>query len=230
MRSIGLFNVAALILSLMIGAIAIVLVPEQAWTVEAGIALVLFALAVSIIFYSANLFVKEDRANDANKMASIGPIGMITGWTLLLTSAAFLIALLGLSKLALALDIFAFGTFLSSVVILRATLPIISDIAARNSAPSNHIRWQSEVKVLKTISLHDRSKLLLEQLAEKFRYAASDVPGEPAPSDELINDAISDLGEILRKDGSADITNIIIKIDAFLSQRDIYLHSLRNKS
>lgn len=50
MQSIGLFNIAALILSLMIGAIAYVLVPNQAWTIEAVIALVMFALAVSTIF------------------------------------------------------------------------------------------------------------------------------------------------------------------------------------
>jgi hypothetical protein len=230
MRSFGLFNIAALILSLMIGAVAYVLVPNQSWTIEAVIALIFFALAVGVIFYSPSLFKKNDSKNDADTMASIGPIGLITGWTLLLTSVAFLLALLGMSKLALAFDIFAVGTFLSSVVMLRATLPIINDISARNSVQSNHILWQSEIKGLKAISLDDKTKSFLEQLAEKFRYAASDVPGETTPSDGLINDAIKDLGDILLKENSADVTNIIKKIDALVIQRDIYLNSLRNKS
>lgn len=94
---------------------------------------------------------------------------------------------------------------------LRATLPIISDIATRSSAPSNHIRWQGEIKGFKVISLDNKTKIILEQLSEKFRYAASDVPGETTPSDGLINAAIRDLGEILLKDSSADITNLTKK-------------------
>ena len=86
MRVLGLFNLSALVSSLMILAIAYVLVPDKVWTNEAIAALIIFALAVGFIFYIPSALVKDNGDNDAAQMASIGPLGAITGWTLLITS------------------------------------------------------------------------------------------------------------------------------------------------
>jgi len=229
MRLLGLFNLAAVILSLLVFAMAYVLVPDKAWTNEAITALVIFALAVGFIFYIPRSVVKDDGENDAAKMASLGPLGVITGWTLILTSAALIFALFGMSKFALALDIFAVGTFLVSVLMLRAASTVINNVATQYSAPSNHIRWQSEVQGFRGIAVDNNTKLSLEKLAEKFRYAASDVPGG-TPCDEQINSAVNAIGEALIADSSVDLNNQIAMIDILVAQRDVFLRSKRNKA
>ena len=229
MRVLGLFNLSALVSSLMILAIAYVLVPDKVWTNEAIAALIIFALAVGFIFYIPSALVKDNGDNDAAQMASIGPLGAITGWTLLITSAAFVLALLGMNKAALALDIFAVGTFIVSALMLRAASSIISNVASQYSVPSNHIRWQGEIQGFRSIAIDSKTKTALEKLAEKFRYSASDVPGG-TPSDDHIDSAINSIGAALSSDSSIDITNLIAKIDVLISQRDVFLRSKRNKA
>jgi hypothetical protein len=229
MRVLGLFNIAALVSSLMILAMAYVLVPDKLWTNEAIAALVIFALAVGFIFYIPSVLVKDHGENDAAQMASIGPLGVITGLTLLLTSGAFVLSLLEMNKFALALDIFAVGTFIVSALMLRVASSVIGDVTTQYSMPSNHIRWQSEIQGFSGIASDRKTKASLEKLAEKFRYAASDLPGG-TPSDDNIDLAINTVGEALSTDSSSDVIDLIQRIDVLIAQRDVFLRSKRNKA
>ena len=229
MRLIGLFNLAALASSFIVFGIAYVLVPDKVWTNEAIAALVIFALAVGFIFYTPFVLAKKQGGADATQMASIGPLGIITGLTLLSTSGAFVLALLGMDKLALALDIFAVGAFIIGALMLKAASTVISNVAAQYSAPSNHIRWQRALQGFREISVDSKTQSSLEKLAEKFRYAASDIPGG-TPSDEKIDLAVNSIGATLSYDGSANVTNQIHEIDVLISQRDIFLRTKRSNA
>jgi hypothetical protein len=229
MRLLGLFNIAALVSSLMVLSIACVLVPDKAWTNEAIAALLIFALAVFFIFYTPSVLIKNQSDNDAVQMASIGSLGAITGGNLLLTATAFVLALFGISRLAVVLDIFAIGTFIINCLMLRAASNVIGNVANKYSAPSNHIRWQSDIQGLSGMAIDSGTKLSLEKLAEKFRYAASDVPGG-TPSDEKIDIAVNFIGENLSSLGYLDMTSQIERIDILIAQREIFLRAKRNKA
>lgn len=229
MRSIGLFNLAALIASVMVLAIAAVLVPDKSWSNAAITSVVIFALAVGVIFYVPSIVVKSQSGSDAARIASLGPLGVVTGWTLLLTAAAFCLALFGMEKSACALDIFAIGSFIISGLMLRTATNVIGNVAAQYSVPSKHTGWQGEIQNLRSIASNTESKSSLEQLAEKLRYAASDIPGG-SPQDGQIVSVIKTINEQLSSDSAANVQSQISKIEILITQRDVFLRSTRNKA
>lgn len=229
MRSMGLFNLAALVASIMVLAIAAVLVPDKSWSNAAITSAVIFALAVGFIFYAPSMLVKSQNGSDAAQMASLGPLGVVTGWTLLLTVGAFVFAILGMDKLAWTMDIFAIGSFIISGLMLRAAADVVSNVATKYSAPSKHIGWQSEVQGLRSIASDTKSKASLEQLAEKLRYAASDVPGG-SPQDSSIASEVQGISEQLNADSAANVQSQISKIEMLIAKRDVFLRSARNKA
>lgn len=229
MRSMGLFNLAALVASLMLLAISAVLVPDKLWSTAAITSVVIFALSVGFIFYAPSALVKSQSSSDAAQMASLGPLGVITGLTLLLTAGAFVLAIRGMDKLAWALDIFAIGSFIISGLLLRAATDVIGNVSAKYSVPSNHIRWQGEVQGLRSIASDSKFKTSLEQLAEKLRYAASDIPGG-SPHDSLIDNEVRSISDQLNVDSAANIQSPISKIEILIAQRDMFLRSARNKA
>ncbi|MDD5385491.1 MAG: hypothetical protein PHG89_11530 [Gallionella sp.] len=229
MRSMGLFNIAALVASIMVLAIAAVLVPDKSWSNAAITSCVIFALSVGFVFYAPSVVAKKQGDNNAAQMASLGPLGVITGWTLLLTAGAFVLAILGMDKLAWSLDIFAIGSFIISGLMLRAATDVIGNVAAQYSAPSKHVGWQGEIQGLRSIASDTKSKASLEQLAEKLRYAASDVPGG-SPQDNSIASEVQGISEQLNVDSAANVQSQISKIEMLIAQRDVFLRSARNKA
>jgi len=225
----GMFNLAALVGSIMVLAIAAVLVPDKAWSTAAITSVAIFALAVGIVFYAPSVVVKSQSGSDAAQIASLGPLGVITGLTLLLTAGAFCIALFGMEMLALALDIFSIGSLIISGLMLRAALNVVGNVASQYSVPSKHTRWQGEIQSLRSIASDTESKSSLEQLAEKLRYAASDVPGG-SPQDGQIDSEVRAISEQLSADSAANVQSKISKIEMLIAQRDVFLRSARNKS
>ena len=229
MRSMGFFNLAALVASLMVLAIAAVLVPDMSWSDAAITSVVSFALAVGFVFYAPSVVAKRQGGNDAVQMASIGPLSILSGGMLLLTAGAFVFAIYGMEKLAWALDIFAIGSFIISLLMLRAAGDVIGNVAAQYAAPSKHIGWQGEIQGLCSIASDTKSKAALELLAEKFRYAASDVPGGQ-PQDSLIAGAMQEISDQLSADSAADVQSQISNIVMLIAQRDVFLRSARSKA
>ena len=229
MRSIGMFNLVALVASTMVLAIAVVLVPDKIWNTAAIASVLVFALAVGFVFYAPSVLVKKQSGSDAAQMASLGPLGVITGWMLLLTAAAFGFALFGFDKLAWTFDIFAIGSFVISGLLLRSALDVVNNVAANYAMPSKHIHWQSEIQGLRNIASDNNTKTSLEQLAEKLRYAASDVPGG-SPQDDQIDSFVQSINDQLVTDRASDVQSQILKIDMLIAQRDVFLRSARSKA
>lgn len=229
MRSIGWFNLSALVASLMVFAIAFVLVPDKTWSAAAITSVAFFAFSVAFIFYLPSVMLKNSGGNNAVQMATLGPLGFITGWMLLLTAAGFVSALMGWDKTAWVMDILAFGLFLISQFMLRATLGVVGDVASQYSKPSKHTVWQNEVQGLCSMATDTTTKSGLERLAEKLRYAASDVPGG-SPQDNQVHSEIQTVADLLGSDNSTVLQNNISKIEMLIAQRDVFLRSTRNKA
>lgn len=229
MRSMGLFNSAALVASIMVLLIAVILVPNQSWSVATITSLVIFAFAAGFVFYVPNIVIKRQGNGNAAQMASIGPLSVITGWMLLLSAGAFVLAILGFSKLAFALDVFAIGTFIISSLILSTALNVVNNAAKQNATPSKHFIWQNSIQGLCAMVSESNSKNSLEKLAEKLRYVASDVSGV-APQNSQIESVIQEITDHLNLDSSASIQSLISKIEVLIAQRDIYLRSVRSKA
>lgn len=227
MRAIGLINLAALFASIMVLAIAAVLIPEKSWSAVAITSAVIFALTVGLVFYIPTVVVKKQSGSDAAQIAMLGPLGVLTGCALLMTAVGFALALLGMDKAVYALDILAVGSFIISGLMLRAATNVIGDVDAQYAAPGKHIAWQGAIQGLHSIASDTQSKASLEQLAEKFRYAASDVVGG-TPQDSSINDAVQGISDQLGADSAADVQSQISKIEMLIAQREAFLRSARN--
>lgn len=229
MRSLGLFNIAAIVASIMVLAIAFILVPDKSWNSSAIISVIIFALAMGFVFYVPNIVAKRHGSNNAAQLASIGPLGVITGWMLLLASGAFVLAVAGYLKLALALDVFAIGAFIISLLMLNTALNIVNNVAEQSNEPSKHFQWQTVLQGLCAIVSDADSKNSLEKLVEKLRYAASDITGG-TPQDIQIEGVVQEINDQLILDNSSNIQNLISKIEVLMAQRDVYLRSARSKA
>lgn len=229
MRAIGLFNLAALIASLMVLAIAAILVPDKSWSAAVISSAIVFSLTVGLAFYLSSIVVKKQSGNDAARMAALGPLSVLTGCALLMTAGGFSLALLGMDKAVIALDIFVVGSLVISGLMLRAASNVIGDAVVQHCVASKHIAWQGAVQSLHHITSDTLSKTALEQLAEKFRYAASDALGS-TPQDSSIDSVVHDISEQLAANSAADVQSQISKIEMLMAQRDVFLRTLRSKA
>ncbi|MDH2915613.1 MAG: hypothetical protein PXX77_01925, partial [Gallionella sp.] len=113
-----------------------------------------------------------------------------------------------------------------SWLMLRAATNVISDVTAQSSVPSKHLVWQGTIQGLLSVVSDPKSQASLERLAEKLRYAASDVPGG-TPHDSSIDDAVQGISDQLNADSAADVQGQISKIEMLMAQRDVVLRSSR---
>ncbi len=229
MRSIGYLNIAALVTSIMMLLIAFILVPEKSWNTATTISIIIFALTVGFIFYIPNTIMKRQDNSNATQLASIGPLGIITGLMLPLTASAFVMALLDFPKIAYVLDVLAVSGFIVSGLILNAALNVINDVAEQSSMPSKHFTWQGTFQGLSAVVSDADSKIALEKLIEKLRYMPSDVAGG-SPQDSAIESIVQEINNELNLDNSANIQSLLGKIEVLVAQRDIYLRSARSNA
>lgn len=225
MRTFGIFNICALIASLIVVAISYILIPEQAWTIATIIAIAVFVLAVSFLFLAPS-FIRSNESNNAATFAAIGPVSVIAGFMLILSAGAVVLSLINLNKLAIALDIFTVGIFLISLLSLRASMRVVRQVQA-NVPHSRHIEWRNNIQVIRATASAKNARIL-DSLSEKLRYLASDIPGG-TPHDHDIEQAIQNLSLQLGKDPENFIENQIKQIDMLLAKREVFLHSARNK-
>ena len=228
MRNFGLFNISALVASAMVVGIAFVLVPEQSWTTELLISVALFSVSVGFVMFAPKILSTKKGNTDASQMATIGPLSVIAGWLFLLTAAAAAFAIFGFGKIAISLDIFAVGTFIIGSITLRAAINVVADVADNYSKPSSHVRWQQNVQGLVGLNSDRRYVDALEKLAEKFRYAPSDIPGG-TPHDSDLDSAINEIARSV-ENKSSDFEEKVKKIEVLMVKRDLFLRTARSKA
>ena len=226
MRSIGWINLAAIIISIMVLAIAAILVPDKSWNATSIFAILTFSLALGFVFYIPTMLVKRQSGNDAAQMASIGPLGIITGGVILLTSIAFVLAMQDLNKPAWVMEILAIGLFIVSGLMLRASTDVIGNA---QSLLSRHARWQGTIQGLSFIATDNHSKTALEQLSEKLRYAANDIPSG-TQQDNQIEIELQALSSQLNANAGENAISQISKINVLISQREVILRSARSRA
>ena len=228
MRNFGLFNLSALVASAMVLGIAFVLVPDQSWTTELMVSVALFSVSVGFVMFSPTILSKTKGSTDASQMATIGPLSVIAGWLFMLTAAAAAFAIFGFGKIAIALDIFAVGTFIIGAITLRAAINVVADVSEKYSRPSSHVRWQQSIQGLAGLTADRKCAETLEKLAEKFRYAPSDVPGG-TPHDSDLDSAINEIAQSVESQTS-DFAEKVKRIEALMVKRDMFLRTARNKA
>lgn len=228
MRTYGLFNICALIASGIVLAITYILVPEQSWTAGTTASVIVFSLAVAFLFFNPSIIKRRDK-NNAAQFAAIGPISVLSGWLLLFSAGAVILSLAGYDRLAVALDVFTVGICLIGLLALRSAMNVVSHVAEKQTVASTHTRWQSDIQGFRAMRSEQKTVRLLDSLAEKLRYLASDIPGG-TPFDSEIDSAIRNLGNQLAASPDSEIENHIRAIEAYLGKREVFLRSARSQS
>lgn len=229
MKSVSPFNIAAIVAAATVLTIAFILVPEPLWTATTIVTAIAFGGSVVFVFYIPSILRQKQMDSDAQQIAAIGPVGMISTLLLLAMGLAFAFALAGYEKVGLAILVFGIGAFLVSTLMLNAALKVVGDITATSAQPSRHVDWQSRVSVLTSHASHQQSLARLRALGEKLRYVASDVPGG-SPQDIGIDQTFNSILAQLQSDPSADVTGHFSVIDSLLMQRDVYLRGARSQA
>ena len=229
MHLIRWFNFAAIVASLMVLAIAYILVPDKSWSAATITSILFFALATGFIFYVPSLITKKQHDRNAVQMALIGPLGFLKVLMLLMTLGVFVLAFNRMDNLAFAGNVFLVCIFIISWLMLRASADVIQNIENENTIPSKHFGWQSDIQILITMTSNQLIKKSFTDLAEKLRYAPSDIPGG-TPQDNLIDSVIEAIKHQLTTNNDTSIQEQISKIEILIEQRNIYLRAARNKA
>lgn len=228
MKSSTLMNLAAVVATGAIVAIAAVLVPERLSGLAALLSLAVFAGAVGMMFYVPAILARRNPNSDAVQMASIGPSGVLSVIVLVVAAVAFVLALVGFDRLAIAMDILAIAALLVGGLSLAAALRVVADVAAKYSVPSRHAAWQSQLVALCSVAKDPALRRELERLAEKLRYSASDVPGG-SPQDADIDSTIAALSPQVATEGPAALKEPLSRLELLIAQREVHLRSARSK-
>ena len=225
MPTLSLFDWAALIAGATVLGIALILVPEAAWTAPVIISIALFALAVGFIFYVPSLIAARRSQGNVGQMASIGLLGALSAAMLPLTALGAALALFEFNKLALALDLFSVGCFVICLLILQAASKVLVNATA--TVNSAHRRWQGEAQILSGMATTDKDRELLEKLADSLRNAASDVAGG-SPHDAEIDGHLAQMQDLV-KAGGAQLAETVKQLELLLLKRDVFLRAERSK-
>ena len=228
MRTYGLLNICALIVSGMVLAIAYILLPEKAWTNTTIAAVIIFALAVAFVFFSPSLFSSRG-GSDAPVFAAIAPLSAVAICFIILSAGAVIFALAGMDRLAMALDVLAVGAMVVAVLLLKAAMNVVRHASEMSSGPSRHLVWQSDIQRFRAMSSDRKLAQVLDALAEKLRYLASDIPGG-TPYDADIESAIRELGNRLGASQDNVMESHVREVEVLLDQREIFLRSARSKA
>ncbi|MDR1647271.1 MAG: hypothetical protein LBR88_04440 [Zoogloeaceae bacterium] len=229
MKSIPLLNIAAVIAALTVLAIAYILVPEPRWTLAAIITAIGFAGSVGFVFYVPSILRGKRSGTDAQQMAAIGPLSLVSLLLLLAMSVSFVLALAGYEKLALAMLVLGVGLLLVAYLILSAALKVVENISAKGTQISHHVDWQGRVSILASTATHEESVAKLRAFGEKLRYSPNDMPGG-SPQDAAIEQAFEQMSAQLQTDPAVNLTNQFGALDGLLAQRDTYLRSARGRA
>lgn len=229
MKSVGMLNLAALVAATTIMALAAILFPEHLTSNVSISALVFFALSVGFMFYVPSALVRDRAGSNAASMASIGMAGAISSLLLIATAIGFGLALTGYERLAMATDALAAGGLIVGGLIVRSALLVVDNSSNSTSTVSKHSAWQQELKILSGVVKDDILKKDMERMSEKLRYSASDVAGG-SPQDADIDGLLSASKQALFSDDSTEIKGLMLKVEALLAQREVYLRSARSKA
>lgn len=229
MKSVGMFNLAAVVASATVIAIAAVLIPDQITHNVALATLVIFALSIGFTFYVPSLLVRSSMGSDAAKMASIGMAGTLANFLLILTATAFCLALLQYEKAAVAVDILAVGGLIVGGLIVQSALKVIDEVSAESGRISNHVRWQGDIQALASGVSDEALKRDFQKIGESLRYAASDVAGG-TPHDEDIESAIRDSLNLSSAEDVAALKVKTARIESLLARRESFLRMARSKA
>lgn len=228
MPTLALLNWAALLASLTMLGVAFALLPDLTlWTGSMLFALALFVLAVAFLFISPSLIAARRGRDDAESMAAIGPVGGIAAVLLLLTALALTLAAFGFDRMALVLDILALGGLAIALLSLRALKNRLVNAAAGSAQPGKLRQWQGQVQVLCGMTADATQRALLEKLAEKLRYAGSDVSGG-SPQDAEIDAALKEIGTMLTAE-TLGLEAVVGELETALLKREVFLRALRSK-
>ena len=229
MKTNSMLAIAAAVAAMTIVGVAVALVPEATASPPVIVTLIVLALAVAFIFYAPGLALTGLRRGDAAPLSLIGPYGALSILILCGAAAAFVLAILGLHRLAKVIDILVIGGAIVSTVVLRIVYRVVDESSTKSSGPSRHSSWHAELDLLATAARDPATRTALERLAEKARFAASDAPGMVLDNSAL-DAAVRDLGT-LAKDGTPQaLTPKIEEVDALLARRELNLRAMRNRA
>jgi hypothetical protein len=232
MRVKSLFTLAALIAMTAVAAVAYLILPDRAWNSTSVAALCLFAAAIGSTFYAPFSLPSYGKGRDASLMGSIGPAGLIVAGLVGWSGITFIVALTGRGNVAWAMMVATVAGYVVSVLVLKASAQIIDKHAAQTSGPSKRNTWTSAIEDLASSTADVTVRSALEDLSEKFRFSASDVPDSGDSFDGPIGENIEELSAGLQsaEGGTDKVLARIHSISLLLDRRETKLKAARSKS
>ncbi len=205
-----------------------VLFPERIMaggTMPASVALI--ALASGAIVYSP--IAGGGKTRDAGVLGTIG-IGTVMSALVFLSAAAGVgLAIAGIEKGAMALNIVTIAGFVASFVVVRATAGTISGIAAKHEARSAHVVWAGRLESIARDCGMPQLQTRLLKLAGETRLLARDQGMATAEINQRIAGVLDMVAEAVRQNNEQVATMQLKRLRNLFAERESELFNLRSK-
>lgn len=213
-----------------VAAIAVILflIPREYLDASAIFALVWLGLSAVLMFiFPSTRLGAMGFTDDPRPFAAIGPRMVFSAIGFFVVVLALVVSLLDSPGLSFALTAASIGLYLFSFFVERTAAEVIERVATQQNVPSAHLKWHTEMQLLLAQSKTPEQRAALEELAESFRFAASDRFGI-SPLKEEIDHAIEALkADVTSGTGTLDVS--VDHLQGLVKQRSILLQQARSK-
>jgi hypothetical protein len=187
------------------------------------------ALSLGSLIYLPSAFAPAAKTGAA-RLAGIGPMGVTTALTLILSIAALATGLSNLPSIAWALLVLAAASLIVGILLTNVTRKVVDDVQIAQQKDDRYRVWTRALNEA-ALAMNDGAlKLRCDRIAEELRYAPSaraiDAKGEASH----VAIAISALQASAVQGDLADIASKLNRLQALMAAHTSALIALRSQA
>lgn len=218
---------AAVVVALASLTILYLLVPTDKQSTATIVSVLAVALSLGSLIYLPSAFAPAVKTQAA-RLAGVGPMGVTTVLTLILSVAALAAGLSNLPSIAWALLVLALASLIVGILLTNVTRKVVDDVQIMQEKDDRYRVWTSALNEVALAMSDEALKTRCKQIAEEFRYAPSaraiDAKGEASH----VVTAISALQASAGQGDAAEITSKLNWLQAKVAAHTSALIALRS--
>jgi hypothetical protein len=208
-------------------AILYLLVPTDRQSATTIASILAVALSLGSIIYLPSAFAPAAKTQAA-RLAGVGPMGVTTALTLLVSAGALAAAILGSSTIVWVLLILAVASLTVGILLTNVTRKVVDEVQIEQEKDNRYRTWSSALDEVALVMSDETLKIRCRQIAEDFRYAPSaraiDAKGEASH----VASAITALQAVATQGDTTEITSKLNWLQAKVAAHSSALIALRS--
>jgi len=218
---------AAIVVVLASLATLYLLLPAHTWSAATLGSVLAVSLSLGSLIYLPSAFAPAAKT-EAARLAGVGPMGVTTVLTVVLSASALLASILNFPSVAWTLLVLALASLVVGILLTNVARKIVDDVQIVQQKDDRYRAWTNALNQVTLALSDDTLKARCNKIAEELRYAPSaraiDATGEAS----LVSTAISALQASAEQGDAADIASKLNRLQAVVLSHSSTLIALRS--